>query len=115
MKAIGVLDTDARSLEEAVSWLNAHAPDHAITIQATSWGKLLTDSSFPPDVVLLRFRPADRVDISYETRVCRILELEVIVLAIGVGFVLPSSPERVGARVVYGLEEAAFVLAGGSV
>jgi hypothetical protein len=68
---VGLLDSNREALAEGANWIGAHISGIQVVICAASWGQLLTDENFPPEVVLLRPRPADRVPAEYEGRVCR--------------------------------------------
>jgi hypothetical protein len=46
LKTIGILDTNRCALSNAVAWLHAHTTNLDLTIEATSWGDLLTDKNF---------------------------------------------------------------------
>lgn len=109
-KAVGILDTDSRALDDTLAWLAEHAPELEATIHARSWGELLTSARFPPDAVVLYFRPTDRVDVAYESRVCRILDIEVLVIVDDVGHEVASKLDGVGARVFCDLRNAATAL-----
>lgn len=109
-KSVGILDTDSQTLDDTLAWIAAHAPELDATIHAGSWGELLTSAKFPPDAVVLYFRPTDRVNIAYESRVCRILDIEVLVIVGDAGNELPPKLDGVGARVFCDLGDAAAAL-----
>lgn len=109
-KSVGILDTDSRALDNTMAWLAAHAPELDATIQAGSWGELLTSVKFPPDAVVLYFRPTDRVDVAHESRVCRILDIEVLVIVEDIGDEFAPKLDGVGARVFCDLRDAATAL-----
>jgi hypothetical protein len=113
MRTVGVLDSDDRARASAVSWLGAHAPDLQVTIEASSWGEMLTNERFPPNAVVLCPRAGDRVDIAYKARVCRILDIDVVVLSDAPQQDIRSGHRSVGATFVSTVEAAAGVLRAG--
>lgn len=114
MRTVGVLDSDDRGRAAAVTWFGTNAPDLQVTIEASSWGEMLTNERFPPNAVVLCPRAGDRVDIAYKARVCRILDIDVVVLSDAPQQEIRSGHRSVGATFVSTVEAAAGVLRAGS-
>jgi hypothetical protein len=109
---VGLFDSDAAGLATARSTLARRAPSVSIVIAATSWGELLTDAAFPPDIVVLRPRPDDRVSVPYEVRVCRIVDASVLAIVDSDGDEVEAAREVASLVVAHTLEEAADLLEG---
>jgi hypothetical protein len=108
MMTIGLLDSNREALTESADWLNSHVLGVQVVIRAASWGRLLTDEHFPPEVVLLRPRPTDRVPVEHEGRVCRVLDAAVIIVTDAAASV--TVPEAAGFHLAATIEEAGRVL-----
>lgn len=110
LTTVGLLDSDAAGLLDAQRQLALLAPSVSVRIAARSWGELLTDAAFPPDVVVLRPRPDDRVSVPYEVRVCRIVDAGVLAI-VDAGCDDASAAQDVGSlRVAHTVQEAAGIL-----
>ena len=109
-RTIALLDTDPSALHQAAAWVADNSPELDVTIRATSWGELLTNNQFPPQAVVLHPKATDRVNPAYETRVCRILDIEVIVIIDHTLEHAHESFRSAGAHIAHGLEHAATVL-----
>lgn len=110
MRSVGVLDSEDPARAATVAWLEANAPDLPVTIAASSWGEMLTDERFPPSAVVLCPRSGDRVDIAYKARVCRILDIDVVVLSDAPQQEIRSGHRSVGAAFVSTVEAVAEAL-----
>ena len=112
---VGLLDSDPGGLVEARQALSALAPSVSVVIAVTSWGELLTDAAFPPDIVVLRPRADDRISVAYEARVCRIVDAGVLAVVDAEGTDGPTARDMSSLQVAVSLGEAAAVLEGWSV
>ncbi|TKJ99462.1 hypothetical protein PlfCFBP13513_08805 [Plantibacter flavus] len=110
MRTVAILDSDGGALASTVAWFGEHAPGLEVTIAVPSWGELLTSERFPPSAVVLRPRAGDRVDIAYKARVCRILDIDVVVLSDAPQQDIRSGHRSVGATSVSSVEAAAEAL-----
>ncbi|AXH35203.1 hypothetical protein DVJ78_07105 [Humibacter sp. BT305] len=81
-----------------------------MVIAASSWGELLTDAAFPPDIVVLRPRPDDRVSLPYEARVCRIVDASVLAIVDADGEDAESARDVTSIVIAHSLDEAADLL-----
>jgi hypothetical protein len=107
---VGLFDSDAAGLAAARSTLARRAPSVSVVIAATSWGELLTDAAFPPDIVVLRPRPDDRVSVPYEARVCRIVDASVLAIIDSDGDEVAAARDVASLVVARTVEEAADLL-----
>ena len=76
---VGILDADPQSLAAKTDALRL-VPGVDVRMSAESLGQMLTDPSFPPDVVIIEQRAGERVSINYKIRVCRLADSRVIVV-----------------------------------
>lgn len=107
---VGLFDSDSAGLDAARTTLARRAPSVSVVIAASSWGELLTDAAFPPDIVVLRPRPDDRVSLPYEARVCRIVEASVLAIVDADGEDAESARDVTSLVVANSLDEAADLL-----
>lgn len=107
---VGLFDSDLAGLEAARSALEQRAPSVSVVIAASSWGELLTDAAFPPDIVVLRPRPDDRVSLPYEARVCRIVDASVLAIVDADGEDAESARDVTSIVIAHSLDEAADLL-----
>jgi len=79
---VGLFDADSAMLARKQLELEA-MPGVDVRIAAGTLGQMLTDPSFPTDVVIMEQRPGERVSIDYKIRVCRLADARVIVVSNG--------------------------------
>ncbi|WP_378147711.1 hypothetical protein ACFJGV_06390 [Cnuibacter sp. UC19_7] len=109
---VGLFDSDAAGLAAARATLARRAPSVSVVIAVSSWGELLTNEAFPPDIVVLRPRPDDRVSLPYEARVCRIVEASVLAIVDADGDDAAAARGVTSLLVANTLDEAADLLEG---
>ena len=79
---VGLFDADAEVLAEKAAEVE-HRAGLELRIAAGSLGQMLTNPSFPTDVVIVQQRAGERVPVDYKVRVCRLADARVIVVDSG--------------------------------
>jgi DNA-binding NarL/FixJ family response regulator len=78
---LAILDDHEALLDSLTAWIEANAPDFALSLVASTWLHLVHSDRFPTDLVLLDFQLKEPVSIEARVRTCRAAGAKVIVLS----------------------------------
>lgn len=78
---VGIIDDFAILLESLTLWLERNAPDLDVVVCASSFKELVTDESFPPDVVIIGEVRHEQTSLGARIKACVAAGSQVVVVA----------------------------------